>query len=174
MYSVVGCSNCESVKIVEGRPKTTTCHSCGKTLKFDSLRVFHETDDLEEAKEARSLMLAKRNDMETLYNGLMEEDVFNTKVEENFGEDELLDEKGVDTEEIKEARERKSSKSGVSKPQKRIVMDAVENIESPTDDDIIEYARQRGVDEERTEEIIDSMCIEGEAMRQRDGSIRLV
>lgn len=177
MYSVVGCSECESVKIVEGKPETTVCNRCGKTLQFNRLKVFFESDNLEAAKEARSLLLAKRNDLDVFYQGMMENLVergeFQDEVMRRFGEDELLEQEGVDKEEVEEASEKVEEHKG-SDPKKRIVMDAIEFLDEPRDEDIIEFAQERGVDPEFTEEAVDKLCMEGKAMRTREGVVRLL
>src|SRR6056297_2742917 len=60
MYAVVGCSDCQALKIVEGRPETTQCPRCGKRRTFEKLKKFVETDDEDHAREVRSSMLATR------------------------------------------------------------------------------------------------------------------
>lgn len=60
MYSLVGCSDCNALWILEGEQETTTCRSCGKRHQVDSLRKFVETEVKEVARERRAEMLADR------------------------------------------------------------------------------------------------------------------
>ncbi|MFW5984410.1 MAG: DUF5817 domain-containing protein, partial [Halobacteria archaeon] len=60
MYKVVGCSNCESVKIAVEGDETTVCNRCQKRIEVASARAIFRSEDLEEAKEARSVALARR------------------------------------------------------------------------------------------------------------------
>lgn len=58
VYLVVGCSNCQGIKIVEKGSKTTLCNRCRKKIDIDKVRVFYRTEVLDEAKKARSVLLS--------------------------------------------------------------------------------------------------------------------
>ena len=62
MYSVVGCSECQHLWIVEGRPETTQCPRCRSRHRFESLKAFAETDSSDAAARVRGSMLADRAD----------------------------------------------------------------------------------------------------------------
>ncbi len=175
MYVVVGCSNCESVKIAVESNETTVCNRCQKQIDLDKARKIFRSEDLEEAKEARSMALARREGFDDIADDIVEGGIVSENVGERFGEDELLEERGVDTEAVEEAGEvTRDATAGESKPQKRIVKDAVEFLDEPTDDDIAEFAEERGVGRDKAFEIVDKLCMEGEAMRTREGTVRLL
>jgi len=175
VYVVVGCSECESVKIAREGDETTVCNRCQNQIDLGTARKIFRSDDIEEAKEARSMALARREGFDYLAEEIAEDGIVSDNVSERFGEDELMEEKGVDTEAVEEAGEvDRSRTNGESKPQKRIVKDAIEFLDEPTDDDIAEFAEERGVGREKAFEIVDKLCMEGEAMRTRDGTVRLV
>lgn len=175
VYVVVGCSNCESVKIAVESNETTVCNRCQKQIDLDKARKIFRSEDLEEAKEARSMALARREGFDDIADDIVEGGIVSENVGERFGEDELLEERGVDTEAVEEAGEvTRDATAGESKPQKRIVKDAVEFLDEPTDDDIAEFAEERGVGRDKAFEIVDKLCMEGEAMRTREGTVRLL
>src|SRR5699024_985153 len=62
MYAVVGCGECSALWVVEDRPETTTCPSCGKRHTFDALKKFAEHEAGDAAREARTRLLAARSD----------------------------------------------------------------------------------------------------------------
>lgn len=175
MYIVVGCSECESVKIAAKGNETTVCNKCQSQIDLGKARKIYSTDDLEEAKEARSMAIARRQGFEGMAEEIAEDGIVSESVSEQFGEEELMEEEGVDTEEVEEAGDvSRETTDGEAKPQKRIVKDAVEHLEEPTDDDIADYAEERGVGREKAFDIVDKLCMEGEAMRTREGVVRLV
>lgn len=176
MYSVIGCSDCESVKIVEGNPETTVCNRCQAQIKVATARVIFESGDLQEAKEARSLAMAKRNGFDYLADEMVDREILNETVTQNVAEEELISEKAdEDPMEIEEAGDIDKPKTAEERdPKKRIVMDAIEFLEEPTDDDVVEFAEDRGVEPDRAAEIVDKLCMEGEAMRTREGVVRLL
>ncbi len=175
MYTVVGCSQCESVKIVAGGSATTVCTRCQNRIDVGSARTIFESEDLEAAKEARSVAMARRDGFEHLVEEIVQQEVVDDQVSEQVVDEELLRKEGVDTGEAEAAGEVDRSKTdGESKPQVRIVKDAVEFLDQPTDEDVVEFAVDRGVSAERVEEIVDRMCMQGEAMRTKAGEIRLL
>ncbi|MFC7176040.1 DUF5817 domain-containing protein [Halosegnis marinus] len=60
MYAVVGCSDCEALWVVSGRPETTSCPRCGARRRFAKLKKFAETEDADAAKNVRSAMVQRR------------------------------------------------------------------------------------------------------------------
>ena len=212
MYIVVGCSECESVKITETDNDSTVCNRCRNRIDVGKARTIYRSRDLEKAKEARSVALARRNGFTDLASEIVEDEVVDENVGEEItekvkattpetpeieevskkssqdivdagremeggviDEEEYAEEKGVDTGELDKVSEVGRGKTASeSKPQKRIVRDAVEFLDEPTDDEVIDFAVERGVDSQRAVEIVDKMCMEGEAMRKRNGGIRLL
>lgn len=72
-YTVVPCSNCKNVKIVKGKPETTKCGRCGNRFSFKESRKMYTTEDSEEAREARTVLQAQRNNIEEEYESVKEE-----------------------------------------------------------------------------------------------------
>jgi len=62
-YCVVGCSDCQSLWLLEdGNEDTATCPTCGTCHQRDSLRTIAQTDDRAVANQQRSALLADRAD----------------------------------------------------------------------------------------------------------------
>lgn len=175
MFVVVGCSQCESVKIARRGDETTVCNRCQNQIDIGAARKIFSSDDLEEAKEARSMALARRTGFDYLAEEIAEDGIVSENVSERFGEEEIMEKEGIDTEAIEKAGEVDREKTASeSKPQKRIVTDGVEFLDEPTDEDIADFAEERGVGREKAFEIVDKLCMEGEAMRTREGVVRLL
>jgi hypothetical protein len=175
VYKVVGCSNCESVKIAVEDDEKTVCNRCQNQIDVADARAIFRSENLEEAKEARSMALARQQGFDGIADEIVEGGIVSENVGDRFGEDELMEDRGIDTDAVEEAGEvDRETTDGDSKPQTRIVKDAVELLEEPTDEDIAEFAEERGVDREKALDIIDKLCMEGEAMRTREGTVRLL
>lgn len=72
-YTVVPCSNCKNIKIVKGKPETTKCGRCGNRFSFKETRKMYTTDDSSEARKARTVLQARRNNLEDEYEDVKEE-----------------------------------------------------------------------------------------------------
>lgn len=97
-YTVVPCSNCKNVKIVKDRPQKTSCGRCNTTFSFKTIEKLHTTESIDEAREARSLFQAKRNNLEDQYEGVKKQ-LQNITVEDLTNEQNTsksLKEKGLD------------------------------------------------------------------------------
>lgn len=140
MYSVVGCTECHALWVVEGRPETTRCPRCGKRHRFEKLKAFAETETSEAAARVRSSMLADRSD-EGEFLDPREVDVD----EVGMTGAEFLSAAGLDTDAIAEAEARARSGTSGSRSRKRVVLDAFEELEEPTAEAIRAYAGEAGV-----------------------------
>lgn len=60
-YTVVGCPSCTHYFIVHDHPERTTCRRCRSSHQFKKLKEFHTTDNLDEARDARSQLLASNH-----------------------------------------------------------------------------------------------------------------
>ena len=58
MYSVVGCDKCQTIWIVDMRPKTVKCPRCSKRHSFRKLRKFAEVEDIEVDPGVRTQLLS--------------------------------------------------------------------------------------------------------------------
>lgn len=163
------------MKIATEGNETTVCNKCQSQIDLKKARKMFRSEDLEEAKEARSMALARRQGFEGIADEIAQEGIVSETVTERFGEDEVMEKEGIDTEAVEEAGDVNRAKTdSESKPQTRIVRDAVEFLDEPTDDDIADFAEERGVGREKAFEIVDRLCMEGEAMRTREGVVRLL
>ncbi|WP_440952918.1 DUF5817 domain-containing protein [Methanococcoides sp. FTZ1] len=66
VYSVIVCPKCrKSAQIIEQKcAKTTGCQRCGATLQTRKLRIFHTTENLEEAIAVRTRLQAEVSERE--------------------------------------------------------------------------------------------------------------
>ena len=107
MYSVVGCSECRHLWVVEGRPETTRCPRCRTRHRFETLRAFAETDTSDAAARVRSSMLADRaDDGEFLDPADIDAD------EVGMSDEAFLSASGVDADAVAAAGERATERDG--------------------------------------------------------------
>ena len=166
MYSVVGCGECRALWIVEGRPETTRCPRCRRRHQFNKLRAFAETDSSEAAARIRSSMLAERaSDGEFV--DPSEIDI------EGVGMDdvEFLSASGVDPASVSAAGERAERGNSHSRSRKQVVLDGIDELDEPTDDEIIEYAATSDVPESYVERVLEKLRRSGTVTRS-DGVYR--
>lgn len=156
MYAVVGCSECRALWIVEGRPETTECPTCGRRHRFEKLRTFAETDGADAARRVRASMLADRADGEFV-------DPTDVDVE-SVGMDEaaFLSASGVDAEATEAAGERADLGAGRSQSRREVVLEALAELESPTREAIRERAAAAGVEESYVDRALRKLRRNGE------------
>ncbi len=172
MYSVVGCSACSNLWIVDGRPETTQCSRCGKRRKFRKLKKFVETDDEDHAREVRASMLANRQGHGDAFAELDSFAEMDSQVEDaGMDDEEFLDRSGIDTEEVSAVGDR--SRRSASKSKKQVVLDALTNLDSPDESDIVAYADERGVSREYVETALEKLARRGE-ISENSGRYRRV
>jgi len=156
MYAVVGCPECRALWIVEGRPETTECPSCGRRHRFGTLRTFAETDGAAAARRVRASMLADRADGEFVDPG--DVDV------ESVGMDgaAFLSAAGVDAEAAEAAGDRADRGAGRSRSRREVVLDALAELESPTREAICERAAAAGVEASYVDRALQKLRRNGE------------
>jgi hypothetical protein len=169
MYAVVGCRECRALWIVEGRPDTTRCPRCGTRRQFSKLRRFLETGDADEARQARSALLAKRQDESEAFADLDPFGALETRADEAGMDDgEYLERAGVDSESVAAAGERAERGPGSATSDRLgTVRAALADLDSPTADDVVTYAAERGVEESFAREALDRLVRRGEATENR-------
>ncbi|MFB6109270.1 MAG: DUF5817 domain-containing protein [Halodesulfurarchaeum sp.] len=166
MYAVVGCSNCQALWIVEGRPETTTCPRCGTRHQFERLKQFVKTPDREEAREVRSAMLAAAQDREEAYERLDPvSELGRAAAEDVVDDEEYLDAQGLAAEEIAAAGER----SAGSTSRRERVLEALRTLDEPTESAVIEYATDHGVPAEAVRDALEKLVREGTIVREGSG-----
>lgn len=171
MYAVVGCSDCQALWIVEGRPETTECRRCGTRHRFEHLKRFVETDDRAAAREARGRMLAERDERGEAF---AEVDSSGDPASEDVGVDDeaYLRQSGVDPEEVAEAGEQ-ATRSGGSQSRREVVMEALREQDTPTEREVVVYAEARGVPTDYVRKALEKLREAGE-ISERDGGYRLL
>jgi predicted transcriptional regulator len=174
MYSVVGCSNCDALWVVDGRPESTSCPRCEKRHRFGKLKKFHQTPDATEAREARSRLFATRSDnLEALDH--LEDFTTLGRLAEDAGvdEEEYLEMSGVDTSEVAAAGDRAERGQSRSRSRRQIVLDALRQQESPTIEEVHAYATNAGVPSEYVDRALTKLSQAGEISKS-DGRYRLL
>lgn len=173
MYSVVGCPECSALKIVEDRPETTQCPRCDRRTKFKKLRTFYQSDDIDTAREIRARMLAERSGHGDAYAELGGFAELDTEADEaGISTEEYLERKGLDTETIADAGERAMSGTTTTS-RKEIVLDALRDLDRPTQEEIIERADEAGVPAEYVRNALDKLARRGD-VTETDGRYRLL
>jgi DNA replicative helicase MCM subunit Mcm2 (Cdc46/Mcm family) len=175
MYAVVGCSDCQALHVVEGRPETTTCPQCGNRRQFAKLKRFVTTDDPDHAREVRAAMLAKRQGREDAFEQLDSFAEMDTYLDEaGVDDEEYLDASGVDPDAVAEAGDRaESGRAGSSTSRKETVLAALRELDEPTEADVVEYAEERGVPADYVRNALTKLVRRGEVSETR-GTYRLL
>ncbi|SEW26906.1 DUF5817 domain-containing protein [Halobacterium jilantaiense] len=168
-YAVVGCSDCNALWVVEGRPETTGCPRCEKRHQFGTLKQFVTTDDEDHAREVRASILANKAGHGDAF---AEIDDFATLddyvADAGIGDDEYLAESGVDTDEVAAAAERaESSTRSLSK--REAVRTALRELDEPTAGEVKAFAAEHGVDGDYVEDALAKFERAGEVVTDGDG-----
>ncbi|WP_306056068.1 DUF5817 domain-containing protein [Natronococcus wangiae] len=174
MYAVVGCSECSNLWIIEGRSETTQCPRCGSRKAYEKRKKFVETDDADHARDVRASMLANRQGEGDAFARLdsfgdLEGDVANGVVDD----EEYLEESGLDVDEVEAAGDRDPRGSARSGSKKEIVERALEELERPSEDEVVEYAGEHGVSAEYVGDALEKLARRGEVSESRGRYRRL-
>jgi hypothetical protein len=177
MYAVVGCNECGNLWLLSdpGGAETATCSRCGKTHRTKRLRRLAESEDREAARQARAALLAKKHGdseafAETAHVAEMEALVDDAGVDD----DEYLSASGLDPKAVDEAGERASAGvGGGSRSRLDVVKAGISACDDPTEDEVVAYAADRGVPEERTRDLLERLTRRGDASESR-GRYRLL
>ena len=172
MYAVVGCNRCGALWVVEGRPERTGCPRCEKRHRFEKLKRFAETESANAAREARSRLVAKRAGHEDQLDSLEDFAALGETADRaGVSDEEFLRASGVDIDAVTEAGERAGTGQGGSRSRRRVVLDALEELDRPTEAAVVEYATDAGVPEEYVEGALERLCRSGE-VTESDGRYR--
>lgn len=173
MYAVVGCSDCSALWVVEGRPETTQCPRCGSRKQFEKLRQFVTTDDADHAREVRASMLATRSGHGDAFANIDDFATMDDYVNDDVvSDDEYLENAGIDTDEVAAAGERAESHSTTVSRKER-VQRALQDLDQPTEDEVVAYCEERGVPAEYARNALEKLVRAGDASESR-GEYRLV
>lgn len=171
MYAVVGCGECSSLWVVEGRPETTQCPTCRKRHRFSALKKFAETDDADAAREARATLLSGRSDHAP--DELESFSELESRTEAGgMSDEEYLEKSGLDAERVNRAGERATETQG-NQSRTEIVREALSTLDRPTESEVVAYAQERDVPTEFTERALEKLVRGGEVSEHR-GRYRLL
>jgi len=174
MYAVVGCSDCQALWIVEGRPETTQCPRCGASRQHAKRRKFVETDDEDHAREVRASMLANRQGHGEEFAELESFTEMEERLDDaGVSDEEFLTASGLDVDEVAAAGERVESGSNGSQSRKETVLSALRTLEEPTAEDVEAYATERGVPADYVHDALAKLVRRGEVSENR-GTYRLL
>ena len=170
MYAVVGCTDCTALWVVSGRPETTSCPRCGTRRQFVKLKKFVETETAEAAKNVRSTMIQRRagDDQDLEDFATLEEQAMASGIDEA----DFLAASGVDADAVAAASARaEASSSGESLSKRAAVERAVEELERPTEPEIVAFAANHGVERDYVERALAKLQQAG-ALTETSGRYR--
>jgi predicted Rossmann fold nucleotide-binding protein DprA/Smf involved in DNA uptake len=174
MYSVVGCSNCDALWVVDGRPESTSCPRCEKRHRFGKLKKFHQTADATEAREARSRLFATRSGNADALDQLEDFATLGRLAEDTgVDEGEYLEMSGVDTSEVAAAGDRAERGQARSRSRREVILDALRQQENPTTEEVHAYATDAGVPAEYVDRALMKLSQAGE-ISESGGRYRLL
>lgn len=169
MYTVVVCPNCRYCWIVQDRPDRTNCRRCQKSHQFGNLRKFHKTEQLTEARHARTTVRAEvlgdTSDFETA----KEAGDLDVELDSVVDETEYLEAQGIDVTELELVEERATSGSKSTRSEIQIVRDAISETTAPTETDVVRYANEHDVSEAAVQKILKKLKHDGAVIQTSDG-----
>lgn len=172
MYAVVGCNRCGALWVVEGRPDSTGCPRCEKRHRFERLKRFATEDSADAAREARSRLVAERGGHGEQHESIEEFSALGEAADRaGVSDGEFLQASGVDVEAVSEAGERAEVGQGGSRSRRQVVLDALDELDRPTESAVVEYAADAGVPESYVEAALDRLSQAGE-VTESDGRYR--
>jgi DNA-directed RNA polymerase subunit RPC12/RpoP len=174
MYAVVGCSECSALWVIEGDPETSECPRCGSRRPRERRREFYRSDDADEAREARSRLLAERQGESGAFDDVDHFAALEAAVDDAGPDEETyLEASGLDPEAVAEAGERASSSGGSGRSREDTVRAAIRSLDEPDTAAVASYCEARGVGAEAAETILEKLVRAGEVSR-REGGYRLL
>lgn len=176
MYAVVGCNECGNMWLLSDprAQKSANCPRCGKTHRTKKLRRFAEEEDRQAARQARAALLAKKQGnseafAETAHVADMEREVEESGIDDR----EYLEASGLDADAVDEAGERASKGNARSSNRIDVVKDALREGDRPTEEEVVAYAEERGIDGETASDVLERLVRRGDASESR-GRYRLL
>ncbi|AFZ72336.1 DUF5817 domain-containing protein [Natronobacterium gregoryi] len=168
MYAVVGCRECSHLWLLEGRSETTQCPRCGSRRAYEKRKKFVETEDADHARDVRASMLANRQGEGERFAELDSFDALEEEVADGvIDDDDYLEQSGLDVDELEAAGESDQRGPSRSGSKKEIVERTLEELEQPTEDEVVEYAGERGVSPEYVREALEKLTRRGVVSENR-------
>lgn len=171
---MVGCDRCSALWVVEGRPETTQCPQCRKRHRFENRKTFVETEDVDHARDVRTALLADREgagDADVAFSSLEAE-----TEEAGMTDEAYLDAAGVDADAVADAGANANidvGGSGSSRSRREVVVDALRELDRPSEAEVVEYATEADVPARYVREAL-SKLVERGAVTETRGRYRLV
>lgn len=166
MYTVVLCPDCQFVWIVNGQPDRTSCQRCQSSHKFGKIRHLKRVESNEEAREWRTALWADINGRKEEFEEVTKQvDIFEDR-DLDVDHDEVFEKYGVNKDEVEEASDVKRKKS---QSDRDVITSALEDLENPSTDEVVSYASERGVGEEKTLKVIEKLRRSGQLIRKNGG-----
>ncbi|MFB6254148.1 MAG: DUF5817 domain-containing protein [Halobacteriaceae archaeon] len=162
MFAVVGCRECSALWVISLDIQSTKCPQCGHQHQVDKLKKFITTENKDEAIELRSAMLAKRQGHADAFANLdgfseLEEQLADAGIDDT----EYLNAKGIDVDDVSMDRNESLHQS-----REEIIKQAIDTLDEPTTESIIQYAVSHGVSEEFSRSTLEKMRQEGIIAKQ--------
>lgn len=175
MYSVVGCSRCDALWVVEGRPRTTGCPRCGKRHRFDRLKRLAEADGEDGARQARAALLAERSGHGEAFADVAPFGELGDRLDDPAVSDgEYLEAAGIDPDAVDAAGERAADGPGegpASRPD--VVRAALRELDAPTEGAVADFADEHGVPRDAARRLLGRLVQAGE-VAVNEGRYRLL
>lgn len=173
MYAVVGCNRCGNLWLLSDpdSAETAQCSRCGKRHQVRKLRRFHEAEDREAARQARAALLAQKGDAGEAFSQLDSVAEMEQQLESaGVSDEEFLAGSGLDPDAVAEAADTATAGSS-SRSREEIVRDAIDDLDEPTPDAVVDYAVEHGVPADDASDLLDRLRRRGELV-ERDGRLR--
>lgn len=153
IHYVVVCPDkyCRGISILSKKTKTPSCRKCNKSYKWEKFKIPYESESHESAIAARTQLLTKQTE-----DGPSFEEIRESGGLENPGR--AYPEK-VDDEDTRSP--------------KQIVLDAIENIDSPTENEIVQKSTRDGLSEDKARKIMNRTLQNGYAIKN-NGIVELI
>ncbi len=154
IHYVIVCPDkyCRGITIASKKTKSKQCMECNKSYKFDKFKVAFETEDHNQAIAARTQLLTKQS-----------------KEGPNF--EEIKEMGGLEEQERVFPRDTPEKDN---RNQKQIVLDSIESVKEPTEENIISKCIEDGLDEAKAEKILNRTLQQGYAIKKQNKTIELI
>jgi ribosomal protein S27E len=175
MYAVVGCTECGNLWLLSDPDEADSaqCSRCGTRHRTNKLRRFFESADRDEARQARSALLADKQDAGDVFAELDPVSEMEWRLDDSgVSDDEYLDGVGLDADEVRQAGEG-TTRSGEPGSRDEVVRAALREQHRPSESEVVAYAEARGVPADAARDLLDKLIRRGEVSESR-GRYRLL
>lgn len=146
MYNVIVCpdATCRGVSIVDGRPDTCECRRCRSARVLGSYRIGYTAETADEARHARAKLVAKISSSGPSY-------------------EELIDSGALSFDSSEPSVEATDTRS----PEETL-RDAVQEATPQTEAEIVNYAVEAGMTQQKAEKLFERMRRAGEVIKSEN------